>query len=183
MSVFLAENCWINSSFVVNSVRHSTQEHSEKWFLHHLLYAPLLLNLMSKNIFKNIFLLVHPFALNLWSFSFLRPFGGGSNLAVRPPLEPCEMSHDLQHWMFCFRRYASGQSAWCVMHGGGGILFSGNTADTLVRVGRQLEQAAAICQHIGVQCSYRRRPAPYLSQHTTHEHANWLYLVTNRRFG
>ena len=56
-------------------------------------------------------------------------------------------------------RYASGQSAWCVMHGGGGILFSGNTADTLVRVGRQLEQAAAICQHIGVQCSYRRRPA------------------------
>ena len=50
-------------------------------------------------------------------------------------------------------------SAWCVMHGGGGILFSGNTADTLVRVGRQLEQAAAICQHIGVQCSYRRRPA------------------------
>ena len=40
---------------------------------------------MSKNIFKNIFLLVHPFALNLWSFSSLRPFGGGSNLVVRPP--------------------------------------------------------------------------------------------------
>ena len=40
---------------------------------------------MSKNIFKNIFLLVHPFALNLGSFSSLRPFGGGSNLVVRPP--------------------------------------------------------------------------------------------------
>ena len=40
---------------------------------------------MSKNIFKNIFLLVHPFALDLWSFSSLRPFGGGSNLVVRPP--------------------------------------------------------------------------------------------------
>ena len=40
---------------------------------------------MSKNIFKNIFLLVHPFALYLWSFSSLRPFGGGSNLVVRPP--------------------------------------------------------------------------------------------------
>ena len=40
MRVFLAGNCWINSSFVVNSVRHSTQEHSENWFLHHLLYAP-----------------------------------------------------------------------------------------------------------------------------------------------
>ena len=40
---------------------------------------------MSKNIFKNIFLLVHPFALDLWSFSSLRPFGGGSNFVVRPP--------------------------------------------------------------------------------------------------
>lgn len=77
---FLAENCWINSSFVVNSVRHSTQEHSENGLLHHLLYAPSLLNLMSKNIFKNIFVLVHTFVLDLWSFSSLRPFGGGSNL-------------------------------------------------------------------------------------------------------
>ena len=82
---FLAENCWINSSFVVNSVRHSTQEHSENGLLHHLLYAPSLLNLMSKNIFKNIFVLVHTFVLDLWSFSSLRPFGGGSNLVVRPP--------------------------------------------------------------------------------------------------
>ena len=40
---------------------------------------------MSKNIFESIFLLVHPFALDLWSFSSLRPFGGGSNPVVRPP--------------------------------------------------------------------------------------------------
>ena len=46
---------------------------------------------MSKNIFKNIFLLVHPFALDLWSFSSLRPFGGGSNLVVRPPLLLCKI--------------------------------------------------------------------------------------------
>ena len=70
----------------MNSVRHSTQEHSENGLLHHLLYAPSLLNLMSKNIFKNIFVLVHTFVLDLLSFSSLRPFGGGSNLVVRPPL-------------------------------------------------------------------------------------------------
>ena len=29
---------------------------------------------------------MHTFVLNLWSFSSLRPFGGGSNLVVRPPL-------------------------------------------------------------------------------------------------
>ena len=56
-------------------------------------------------------------------------------------------------------------SAWCVMHGGGGILFSGNTADTLVRVGRQLEQAAAICQHIGVQCSYLQTCPLFIPAH------------------
>ena len=39
-----------------------------------------------KIFFFNIFLLVHPFALDLWSFRSLRPFGGGSNLVVRPPL-------------------------------------------------------------------------------------------------
>ena len=70
----------------MNSVRHSTQEHSENGLLHHLLYAPSLLNLMSKNIFKNIFVLVHTFVLDLWSFSSLIPFGGGSNVEVRPPL-------------------------------------------------------------------------------------------------
>ena len=69
----------------MNSVRHSTQEHSENGLLHHLLYAPSLLNLISKNIFKNSFVLVHTFVLILWSFSSLRPFGGGSNLVVRPP--------------------------------------------------------------------------------------------------
>ena len=29
---------------------------------------------------------MHTFVLDLWSFSSLRPFGGGSNLVVRPPL-------------------------------------------------------------------------------------------------
>ena len=71
----------------MNSVRHSTQEHSENGLLHHLLYAPSLLNLMSKNIFKNIFVLVHTFVLDLGCLSSLRPFGGGSNLVVRPPFD------------------------------------------------------------------------------------------------
>ena len=55
---------------------------------------------MSKNIFKNIFLLVHPFALYLWSFSSLRPFGGGSNLVVRPP-------YIIQPWRWWNKRIVS----------------------------------------------------------------------------
>ena len=87
-----------------------------------------------------------------------------------------EMSRDLQYWIFCFcPKFCKNQADTLVdrvlgvMHGGGGILlqirqwteclvwcmtvvgycFLATPADTLVRVGRQLEQAAAICQHIG----------------------------------
>ena len=56
---------------------------------------------MSKNIFKNIFLLVHPFALYLWSFSSLRPFGGGSNLVLRPPLKSHNLIFSLKYnWQY-----------------------------------------------------------------------------------